>query len=165
MTAPAPLKFRVADIVEAGGLDVAFDLEPAAIFPEPSAEAEAVGPFKAGVEVSIGTEELLLQATLAGAWRMSCGRCLAPSEVAFDSSFEEVYPASAEEIDLTEALREGALLEIPQRCLCRADCRGLCHLCGKNLNESACACPPVAAQAEAQVKPSPFGVLKKLKEQ
>ncbi|TPW19696.1 MAG: hypothetical protein FD126_2428 [Elusimicrobia bacterium] len=164
MTAPASLKFRVQDIVEAGGLDAALDLEPAALFPEPPSEAEPVGAFKAGIEVSIGTEELLLQATLAGVWRMSCGRCLVPNEVAFDCRFEEVYPASAEEIDLTEALREGALLEIPQRSLCRADCRGLCHLCGKNLNEASCACPPLDAQAEAQVKPSPFGVLKKLKE-
>lgn len=164
MTAPAPLKFRVVDIVEAGGLDAAFELDPAALFPEPLSEASPVGPFKAGIEVSIGTEELLLQATLAGAWSMACGRCLVFSEVPFDSRFEEVYPASAEEIDLTEAMREGALLEIPQRSLCRPDCRGLCHLCGKNLNESTCACPPPDAQAQSQVKPSPFGVLKKLKE-
>lgn len=165
MTAPAPLKFRVQDIVEAGGLELSFELDPAALFPEPPAEAGPVAPFKAGIEVSIGTEELLLQATLAGAWRMSCGRCLVPNEVPFDTRFDEVYPASAEEIDLTEAMREGALLEIPQRSLCRPDCRGLCHLCGKNFNEAACACPPLEAQAEAQVKPSPFGVLKKLKEQ
>ncbi|TBR26007.1 DUF177 domain-containing protein [bacterium] len=94
---------------------------------------------------------------------MSCGRCLNPHEVGYESKFDETYPASAEEIDLTDALREGALLEIPQRSLCRADCRGLCHVCGKNLNETACGCPPPAAQTET--KPSPFGVLKKLKEQ
>lgn len=164
MSAGASLKFRVQDVVEAGGLDVALELEPAALFPEPPPEAAPVGPFKAGIEVSIGTEELLLQAALAGAWRVGCGRCLVSHDVAFDSRFEEVYPASAEEIDLTEAMREGALLEIPQRSLCRADCRGLCHLCGKNLNESSCACPPPDAQAQAQTKPSPFGVLKKLKE-
>jgi len=160
----AALKFKVADIVEAGGLDAAFDLEPGALFAEAPAEASPVAPFKASIEVSVGTEELLLQATLSGGWRLGCGRCLVPHDVAFETAFDETYPASAEEIDVTEAMREGALLEIPQRSLCRPDCGGLCAVCGVNRNESPCSCAPAAAEAQAQAKPSPFGVLKKLKE-
>lgn len=161
----APLTFKVADIVEAGGLNASFDLDPAALFAEAPADASPVAPFKAAVEVSVGTEELLLQATLSGGWRLGCGRCLVLHDVAFESSFDETYPASAEEIDVTDAMREGALLEIPQRSLCAPECRGLCHVCGKNLNESTCSCAPAAAEAQAQAKPSPFDVLKKLKEQ
>lgn len=33
-----------------------------------------------------------------------------------------------------------APLELPQRYLCREDCRGLCPTCGKNLNEGPCGC-------------------------
>lgn len=161
MTPGAPLKFRVADIVEAGGLTLDLELPAEPLFPEPPTDAAPAGALKAALEFSLGTEELLLQASLAGAWRLGCGRCLTPHERAFEASFEETYPASAEEIDLSEAVRESALLEIPQRSLCRPDCRGLCRACGKNLNEGACGCPPAAAPAQ----PSPFGVLKKLKEQ
>lgn len=162
MTAPASLKFRVADIVEAGGLNASFELPPSALFPEPLADAAPVGRLKATFEFSLGTEELLLQASLSGTWRLACGRCLASHESPFEASFEETFPSSAEELDATEAVRESALLEIPQRSLCRPDCRGFCARCGKNLNEAACGCAPAD---EAQARPNPFGVLKKLKEQ
>ena len=43
-------------------------------------------------------------------------------------------------LDLTEALRQYALLAIPMRPLCREDCAGLCPTCGHNLNQGACGC-------------------------
>jgi uncharacterized protein len=41
-------------------------------------------------------------------------------------------------IDLAPVLREYFLLEIPISPLCRPDCKGLCPICGNNLNESTC---------------------------
>jgi len=161
VTAPASLKFRVQDIVEAGGLDVTLELDSKAFFTDPPSEAAPVGTLKVSLEFSLGTEEVLLQASLAGAWELACGRCLLPHTIPFKASLEETYPSSAEDLDAGEAVRESALLEIPQRSLCRPDCRGFCPHCGKNLNETSCACPPAD---ESQAKPSPFGVLKKLKE-
>jgi len=32
-------------------------------------------------------------------------------------------------------------VEIPYRYLCSDDCKGLCHNCGKDLNEGECSCP------------------------
>ena len=46
-------------------------------------------------------------------------------------------------IDLTEAIRQYALLAIPMKPLCREDCAGLCPTCGTNLNVKSCSCPPV----------------------
>jgi uncharacterized protein len=43
-------------------------------------------------------------------------------------------------VDLTSNIREDIILELPQRALCREDCRGLCPQCGKNLNEGPCQC-------------------------
>jgi len=45
-------------------------------------------------------------------------------------------------LDLTEAVRQRALLVIPMKPLCRQDCAGLCPDCGHNLNRGPCACPP-----------------------
>ena len=48
-------------------------------------------------------------------------------------------------LDLTEAIRQYALLASPMKPLCRADCAGLCPTCGGNLNQVQCDCPPLPA--------------------
>ena len=45
-------------------------------------------------------------------------------------------------IDLTEAIRQYAVLAEPIKPLCREDCPGLCQTCGRNLNLGPCDCPP-----------------------
>ena len=45
-------------------------------------------------------------------------------------------------LDLTEAIRQYALMAVPMKPLCRSDCKGLCPTCGKNLNVEGCDCPP-----------------------
>jgi len=45
-------------------------------------------------------------------------------------------------LDLTEAIRQYALLAIPMKSLCRGDCAGLCPNCGYNLNQGPCDCLP-----------------------
>jgi len=44
-------------------------------------------------------------------------------------------------LDLTEALRQYALMAIPMKPLCGEDCAGLCPTCGSNLNQTPCNCP------------------------
>jgi len=48
-------------------------------------------------------------------------------------------------LDLTEAIRQYALLVTPMKPLCREDCVGLCPTCGCNLNQAPCDCPPKPA--------------------
>jgi len=43
-------------------------------------------------------------------------------------------------LNLTEAIRQYALLAIPMKPLCRPDCAGLCPNCGHNLNQGSCGC-------------------------
>jgi uncharacterized protein len=38
-------------------------------------------------------------------------------------------------LDLTAWSRDAVALALPDKILCRADCAGLCPMCGKNLNE------------------------------
>ena len=37
-------------------------------------------------------------------------------------------------------MREQFYLALPMKPLCRDDCRGLCSMCGANLNRSTCDC-------------------------
>jgi DUF177 domain-containing protein len=43
-------------------------------------------------------------------------------------------------VDLSEAIRQYEESALPLLPLCRADCAGLCPVCGSDLNETRCAC-------------------------
>ncbi|HEX9136023.1 MAG TPA: DUF177 domain-containing protein, partial [Nitrospirota bacterium] len=45
-----------------------------------------------------------------------------------------------EEIDPVELVKEQLLISIPMVPLHGPDCKGLCPVCGTNLNEAACSC-------------------------
>ncbi len=43
-------------------------------------------------------------------------------------------------LPLDQLVETDLLLSLPSKNLCREDCRGLCPLCGRNLNEGLCGC-------------------------
>ena len=92
---------------------------------------------------------------------LPCSRCLEPFTWPVDAAFDLRYqpklePAVAEreiqeddlstafyehdEIDLEQLMREQFLLSLPMKPLCGDGCKGLCPVCGTNLNRAACAC-------------------------
>ena len=113
----------------------------------------------------------------------TCDRCLEPAEFDLAGEVDEYYlfkaPSQTDSlgededdvdfslvgddhtIDLTDALQASALMETPFVVLCREDCRGLCPVCGENLNLHDCG---HAAQIEEErLESNPFAVLRKLK--
>ena len=54
-----------------------------------------------------------------------------------DEDFDTVYIIS-DIFDISPYLHDVILLSIPLKPLCREDCKGLCPICGKNLNEGPC---------------------------
>ena len=86
----------------------------------------------------------------------SCRRCLTPLAVDVAETFEMLFEPwvgagdedfvlyhldpDADELDLSVPLVERLLLKMPEFPLCRADCRGLCPHCGKDLNAGDCDC-------------------------
>jgi len=108
-------------------------------------------------------EEVSLRGTIRAEVEVSCDRCLAavrlPLEVEFDTAFipqaseagrtENVELLSADmglaayegdAVDLDELVREQILLTLPSRRLCREECKGLCPVCGADLNAGQCSC-------------------------
>jgi uncharacterized protein len=63
-----------------------------------------------------------------------------PAAGSFDAGTaeEEVYTGKV--IDLDPILREQVLLALPGYPVCQDACRGLCSVCGNNLNERECGC-------------------------
>lgn len=120
-------------------------------------------PLTGEAEIWNTGDSLLVKADLAGETLVQCSRCLTPFSLPLDVSFQEEFvegeePAEGEEtdeegdddrtityytgdeIDLTEALQQNVLLELPMKPLCSEDCLGICPTCGVNRNETSCTC-------------------------
>ena len=44
-------------------------------------------------------------------------------------------------VELSDFIVEFLGIEVPYRYLCSEDCKGLCHKCGRDLNDGECECP------------------------
>ena len=70
---------------------------------------------------------------------LTCARCLtrydAPLHAAPTLTYE-VMPTDV--IDITEDIRQELILASPMIPVCQTSCRGLCLICGQNLNVAAC---------------------------
>ena len=53
---------------------------------------------------------------------------------------EDVIVYSGHQVELMEAIQNGFLLNVSGKFLCSEDCKGLCPICGMNLNEGECDC-------------------------
>jgi uncharacterized protein len=93
----------------------------------------------------------LLQVELQTVTELECVRCLTTYQQPLKINFTELYAFSQRYvtdsgllmpetgiIDLGPVMREYAVLEIPISPLCKPECKGLCPICGNNLNESTC---------------------------
>ncbi|MBI5726853.1 MAG: DUF177 domain-containing protein [Ignavibacteriales bacterium] len=63
----------------------------------------------------------------------------------------------SDSIDLQSDVYDYANLGIPMKVLCKEDCKGLCTVCGTDLNLSSCTC-----SQETKAENSPFSQLKNL---
>jgi uncharacterized protein len=52
----------------------------------------------------------------------------------------EVDFVKGDKVDLSDIVREQIYLSLPMRSICKESCRGLCPVCGANLNERSCQC-------------------------
>jgi uncharacterized protein len=94
------------------------------------------------VTASLAGQTLLVQGKLWTRVTLACNRCLKPFEQELRvAEFVAHRELTGEElVDLTEEVREDILLELPGYPVCRAQCKGLCPVCGQNLNEGSCSC-------------------------
>ena len=95
-----------------------------------------------------------------------CDRCLGRARFPLDKSFDLFYRPAAEiareeevsidegeaeigfyegaGLELEDVIREQVLLALPMQRVCSEACQGICPVCGKNRNESACDCKQAA---------------------
>lgn len=74
---------------------------------------------------------------LVRTYHFDCDHIVVPS-VSDDN--DEYIVADSESIELNEIAVTDLLLQLPTKNLCKDDCKGLCMICGCDLNESECNC-------------------------
>lgn len=84
-----------------------------------------------------------------------CGNCLDKFNLPMEVFLSEVYynetrekadlgedwiPYKGDILDITLEVKTAFLNSLPMRLVCKKDCKGLCSVCGNNLNYKACQC-------------------------
>ena len=122
------------------------------------------GPLNGHVRMRRTNQGLLVDGWVELTLELSCNRCLKefelPMHVKFEEQFyptvdvvsglplapfdeNEIFPIDARhQVDLTEAIRQNLLIELPMVVVCKEDCKGLCPQCGQDLNLGSCECEP-----------------------
>ena len=123
---------------------------------------QVVSPVSLAFDIHKDKRQFRLAGSVQTTLELPCSRCVEPFVLPVDAQFDLRYqPHTAntgegereiEEDDLTTAfyendvidlgqlMREQFYLSLPMKPLCRLDCRGLCPVCGTNLNREVCEC-------------------------
>jgi uncharacterized protein len=120
------------------------------------------GPLHVHLNARLSGPQIRVHFEMHGDLQPICARCLEPVNTPIACSVELVYHPAAdlapredveigsrdtdvaffegEGVEIEDIVREQVLLALPERVICRDDCRGLCPHCGQNLNVRQCAC-------------------------
>lgn len=146
--------------------------------PEP--DFRVVEPITLAFNIFKDKQQFRLVGRVQTTLELPCSRCLEPFTAPVDQTFDLRYQPHTintgegereieeddlttafyenDEIDLGQLMREQFFLSLPMKPLCGDACRGLCPLCGTNLNRGTCDCkaewqaPRLAALRELKTK-------------
>jgi len=120
------------------------------------------GPVRLGLTVHKDREQVRLTGTMQATLGLECSRCLAAFEMPVNEAVDVLYLPHADAktdgeveiedddlstayyrdqvIDLGQLVMEQCFMVVPMKPLCGEGCRGLCAMCGTNLNVGTCTC-------------------------
>ena len=148
------IKFNVADIKKKLMAETSFRMEvqPGELNLS-SQDLPIIGKIAIEGNIENAGDVLLMKAHLQAKVKRVCSRCLKEFEAQTEAQVEERYfPAETDElpedaltykfdvVDITEPLRGGLIVNEPVQPLCKADCKGLCPICGADRNVVDCHC-------------------------
>ena len=144
------------------GLFVKHSFSPSELGLVRNGEFSLKKPAPAKLEIVVKGRRCEIKGEVSFELELICSRCLEEFPFLSSSSFELVYLPRDEmptepdleltpndlkvsfyqddEIDLSEVVREQIILAIPMKPICSPNCKGLCPMCGANLNQAPCNC-------------------------
>jgi uncharacterized protein len=136
--------------------------EPGQLGTDP--DFKVVAPVSLAFDIFKDKQKFRLVGRVRTTLELTCSRCLEPFTLSVDAEFDLRYHPHVEntgsgeaereieeddlttafyeneEIDLGHLMHEQFYLSLPMKPLCRENCRGLCAVCGTNLNRDTCDC-------------------------
>jgi uncharacterized protein len=139
------------------------------------ADFRQAAPVRVDAVAELVGSEIRIRGRVGTSLEACCDRCLASVAIPVEQDFDLCYRpvstiARTEEVELPEdelevgffsgdgieladVVTEQVILSVPMKVVCQTDCRGLCPVCGANLNFEKCGCLPTQAN-------SPFSTLR-----
>lgn len=126
-----------------------------------------IEPLELFAEYSVAEGEARFTGSFDTVLNVQCTRCLDDVaynvEAGFDEAFtksgvDDSYTYSGNTVSLDKMVYDYLMLSLPQKILCRDDCKGLCPVCGANRNFENCGC----GADEVFSENNPFNKLKNL---
>jgi uncharacterized protein len=159
------MRIRIKDISDSGTvLDIQWgEREPLSLLAHEKAyEMGLPHPLRIHIELYKHADHIRIIGSVKGTLRLFCDRCLQPVERILDENIDtflvdQKYVPTEEETELVEddlnyefydgeaidvdrLIAEQVFLTLPVKVLCSPECRGLCPICGTNLNNEDCGC-------------------------
>lgn len=87
-------------------------------------------------------EEITVETLVTTQREVICARCLDKAQHSEEQNFKNIYNVRelGDCLEVDHDIRENILLNLPLKVLCKEDCKGVCPLCGVNLNSQKCSC-------------------------
>lgn len=127
-------------------------------------EVTVAGPMSVEAEIGGTVDGVIARFTASAPAHFVCVRCLTEWDGEIETEGtqhfsktpdEDGYSIVESQIDLTRPATDELALALPAAPLCREDCRGLCPICGTDLNVDPC-------DGHGEEPDSPFAALKDL---
>ncbi len=115
-----------------------------------------IDPVKVEAKAVKNSSCLTVECNIEVITNFACDRCLEnyksklevniefiiASDKKIQSDSEEMIfiTRGEDEVDISKNIRDAILLAYPVKRICSQECKGLCSLCGKNLNKGDCEC-------------------------
>ncbi|MDY0189658.1 MAG: DUF177 domain-containing protein [Desulfuromonas sp.] len=162
------MQLQVSDLKK-NGLQLRIE-KSAASFPvlaqlQQSGECVFLTPVVVDLDADVVGGMVELHGTISVSVELPCSRCLAPCRREISAEFQQTYVEQLPEvtdddgqeleltaedmglelivedqIDLVEEIQQQVVLLLPEQPLCTEECKGLCAVCGVDLNKSTCNC-------------------------
>jgi len=121
--------------------------------------------LEGAVKISRAQQGLFFEGSFNAKVELECSRCLENYLQGITFEFAELFSFNKEnvtdsnlivpdtaQIDLAEIIREYAFLSFPIQPKCSEGCKGLCVICGQNLNIADCGHTPEPSNAFSKLK-------------
>ena len=128
---------------------------------------------------NIGIKEISIDGIIKVVVNIPCDRCLqdVPADFSFDfhkeidmnqsdedriNELDETCYIDHSSLDVDLLVYSELLVRFPMKTLCKEDCRGICPVCGHNLNKSECGCSRESADPRMSVIQDIFNKFKEV---